>query len=127
MRATTGKSHVDSSSDDDQGLADRACILERKARAHIADDANSTANYTRARPGAFPLNLFLPLARSPPSPPHPQSTLTYRGFGRLLGDPSNAFWPAPLFGRSDPPNTPLHSPLFTLSSSVYFLAFTVTI
>jgi hypothetical protein len=96
-------------------MADRACILEPKARAYIADDANSTANYTRARPSVFPLNLFLPLTRSPPSPPHPQYTLTYRGFGRLLGDPSNAFWPAPLFGRSDPP---ILSPLSTLHAVV---------
>jgi hypothetical protein len=102
-------------------VADRACSVQRVL---LADDANSPPNHTPAARRPCPLNLFLPLARlsSITTPPHNTSRSTW--FGLLLGDPFHAFRPAL---RVVPLILSTQSPLFTLSSSIPFLAFTVTI
>lgn len=102
-------------------VADRACSVER---ALLADDANSLSNHSPVARRACPLNLFLPLARLPSITTLPHTTARSFWFGRLLGDPSHAFRPAL---RVVPLILSTQSPLFTLSSSILFLAFTVTI
>lgn len=102
-------------------MADRACRFEQPGPSALADDASPPANHCRPRPQRLCLCPLLTCSSRSlvlPSLPHPRISHTYVGLVVLQGKPPR-FRPAPL-ALGSPSDSPLHSPLSTLSHPVLF-------